>query len=60
MPLPGFLFLASNIYTHAVAAAASAPIQVPLLGIMMPKMIFYIVGNVLTQYPFKKKKVVNT
>lgn len=39
LPLPGFLILYSDIYSHAVAFNASAPITVPLLlfDIVMPK-----------------------
>ncbi|NXG20909.1 S35B4 protein, partial [Grallaria varia] len=50
LPLPGFLLLAPNIYHHAVLFSRSEPFQVPLLGLTMPIMWFYLFMNVITQY----------
>lgn len=52
LPLPFFLTLAPNIYDHWKFALASEPMELPLIGVHMPKLIVYILGNVLTQYPF--------
>lgn len=50
LPLPGFLLLSRDIYNHAVLFTNSAPTQIPLLPLALPKMWLYIIGNVLTQY----------
>ncbi|NXP25312.1 S35B4 protein, partial [Scytalopus superciliaris] len=52
LPLPGFLLLAPNIYqhAHAVLFSQSEPFQLPLLGLSIPIMWFYLFMNVLTQY----------
>ncbi|KAH1187353.1 UDP-xylose and UDP-N-acetylglucosamine transporter isoform X1 [Mauremys mutica] len=50
LPLPGFLLLAPNIYTHAVLFSQSEPFQVPGIGLTLPIMWFYLVMNVITQY----------
>ncbi|XP_068132129.1 nucleotide sugar transporter SLC35B4 [Hyperolius riggenbachi] len=50
LPLPGFLLLAPDIYNHAVLFTESEPYQVPLVGIQMPVMWFYLFMNVITQY----------
>lgn len=52
MPLPMFLLIGSNIYEHYSMAVESNPYEVPVLGITMPIMIFYLLGNVVSQYPF--------
>ncbi|XP_076338868.1 ER GDP-fucose transporter [Tachypleus tridentatus] len=49
LPLPGFLLLAENIYTHAVIFSRSEPVQVPFAG-GIPKLWLYLLGNVITQY----------
>ncbi|XP_022255714.1 UDP-xylose and UDP-N-acetylglucosamine transporter-like isoform X1 [Limulus polyphemus] len=49
LPLPGFLLLAKNIYTHAVIFSNSEPVQVPIAG-GIPKLWLYLLGNVITQY----------
>ncbi|NXM37121.1 S35B4 protein, partial [Oxyruncus cristatus] len=49
LPLPGFLLLAPNIYQHAVLFSQSEPFRVPLLGLTVPIMWFYLLMNVLTQ-----------
>ncbi|XP_056429151.1 nucleotide sugar transporter SLC35B4 isoform X1 [Hyla sarda] len=50
LPLPGFLLLAPDIYNHSVMFSQSEPFQLPLLGIQMPIMWFYLIMNVITQY----------
>ncbi|KAM3924255.1 nucleotide sugar transporter SLC35B4 [Leptodactylus fuscus] len=50
LPLPGFLLLAPDIYNHAVMFSQSEPFQLPLLGIQMPIMWFYLLMNIVTQY----------
>lgn len=50
LPLPFFLTLAPNIYDHWKFALASEPLKLSLIGIHMPSLIVYLIGNVLTQY----------
>ncbi|NXP73919.1 S35B4 protein, partial [Ramphastos sulfuratus] len=50
LPLPGFLLLAPNIYHHAVLFSQSESFQVPVIGLTMPIMWFYLLMNVITQY----------
>ncbi|CAB0038670.1 unnamed protein product [Trichogramma brassicae] len=50
LPLPFFFLLWSNLWDHAIIAANSPAIQLPLVGLAMPRMIAYLIGNVLTQY----------
>ncbi|KAG8440072.1 hypothetical protein GDO86_006025 [Hymenochirus boettgeri] len=50
LPLPGFLLLAPDIYKHSVLFSQSEILQVPVLGIQMPSMWFYLLMNVITQY----------
>ncbi|EFB15780.1 hypothetical protein PANDA_011668, partial [Ailuropoda melanoleuca] len=50
LPLPGFIFLASDIYDHAVLFNKSALYQVPVVGVAVPIMWFYLLMNVITQY----------
>ncbi|KAM4678303.1 nucleotide sugar transporter SLC35B4 [Discoglossus pictus] len=50
LPLPGFLLFAPDIYNHAVMFSESEPFQVPVLGLEMPVMWFYLLMNVITQY----------
>eukprot|EP00057_Strongylocentrotus_purpuratus_P015713 XP_011670187.1 PREDICTED: UDP-xylose and UDP-N-acetylglucosamine transporter [Strongylocentrotus purpuratus] len=49
LPLPGFLLMGRDIYHHAVMYSASEPIMIGL-GISLPKMWLYLLGNMLTQY----------
>ncbi|KAB0395619.1 hypothetical protein E2I00_003776, partial [Balaenoptera physalus] len=51
LPLPGFIFLASDIYDHAVLFNTSELYQVPVVGVIVPIMWFYLLMNVITQYP---------
>lgn len=48
LPLPFFLTLAPNIWDHFTYALASKPIQI--INLQIPKLIVYLIGNVLTQY----------
>ncbi|KYN08577.1 PREDICTED: UDP-xylose and UDP-N-acetylglucosamine transporter [Cyphomyrmex costatus] len=50
LPLPFFLTLTPNIYDHWNFALASEPLRLPVIGIYMPALIIYLIGNVLTQY----------
>ncbi|XP_040401911.1 UDP-xylose and UDP-N-acetylglucosamine transporter isoform X1 [Cygnus olor] len=50
LPLPGFLLLAPNIYHHAVLFSQSEPFQIPVIGLTLPIMWFYLLMNVITQY----------
>ncbi|KAF6086847.1 solute carrier family 35 member B4 [Phyllostomus discolor] len=50
LPLPGFIFLASDIYNHAVLFNKSESYQVPVVGVTVPVMWFYLLMNVATQY----------
>ncbi|KAH0510162.1 UDP-xylose and UDP-N-acetylglucosamine transporter [Microtus ochrogaster] len=52
LPLPGFIFLASDIYDHVVLFNKSELYQVPVISVAMPIMWFYLLMNVVTQYPF--------
>uniref|UniRef100_A0A670ZLB1 Solute carrier family 35 member B4 n=1 Tax=Pseudonaja textilis TaxID=8673 RepID=A0A670ZLB1_PSETE len=47
LPLPGFLFLAPDIYRHGLLFRL---VQVPLVGLNLPIMWFYLMMNVITQY----------
>jgi len=50
LPLPGFIFLAPDIFNHLVISLNSTPIAIPIINIQLPCMIVYLVGNVITQY----------
>lgn len=50
LPLPFFLTLYSNIWEHTVIATESVPYPVPIVGIDVPLLWVYLLGNVLTQY----------
>lgn len=52
LPLPFFLTLTSNIKDHLLLAMASDPLIIPVINLSVPKLIVYLIGNVLTQYPF--------
>uniref|UniRef100_A0A1E1XFH6 Putative udp-n-acetylglucosamine transporter n=1 Tax=Amblyomma aureolatum TaxID=187763 RepID=A0A1E1XFH6_9ACAR len=49
LPLPGFLLLVPNIYTHAVIFNQSAPLPLPILD-SIPRAWVYLLLNVITQY----------
>lgn len=50
LPLPFFLTLAPNIWEHFTYALASDPMHVPVINLDVPKLIVYLIGNILTQY----------
>lgn len=50
MSLPGFAVLYSNIYDHINISTNSAPFEIPVLGLGIPVLWVYLLGNVLTQY----------
>ncbi|XP_017777862.1 PREDICTED: UDP-xylose and UDP-N-acetylglucosamine transporter-like [Nicrophorus vespilloides] len=50
LSLPLFVFYAPSIYEHFGVMIGSEPYQVPMLGITIPLLVVYMVGNVLTQY----------
>ncbi|KAI7794756.1 UDP-xylose and UDP-N-acetylglucosamine transporter, partial [Triplophysa rosa] len=52
LPLPGFLLLSGDIYRHAVLFNQTSPVEIPVIGQSMPVMWFYLLMNVITQYPF--------
>lgn len=52
LPLPFFLTLTPNIYDHWNFALASEPLRLPVIDVYMPSLIVYLIGNILTQYPF--------
>lgn len=54
LPLPFFTILSMNLWEHAVIAMNSPRIVIPVLDFSMPRMIAYLIGNILTQYPLKK------
>ncbi|XP_014209592.1 UDP-xylose and UDP-N-acetylglucosamine transporter [Copidosoma floridanum] len=50
LPLPFFVFLVPNLWEHALVAANSPALRIPIVGLAMPRMFAYLIGNVLTQY----------
>ncbi|XP_043262254.1 UDP-xylose and UDP-N-acetylglucosamine transporter [Colletes gigas] len=50
LPLPFFITLAPNIWDHFTYALASEPLQISYINLQVPKLILYLMGNVLTQY----------
>ncbi|CAK9807784.1 UDP-xylose and UDP-N-acetylglucosamine transporter [Anthophora plagiata] len=50
LALPFFLILAPNIWDHFVYLSASDPIKISVINIQVPKLIVYLIGNILTQY----------
>lgn len=50
LPLPGFLLLAPNIYNYVLLFSQSEPLHIPVVGLSMPSMWFYLIMNVITQY----------
>lgn len=49
LPLPGFLLLVPDIYSHAVLFNSSAPLALPFLE-AIPRAWVYLLINVITQY----------
>ncbi|XP_060553083.1 UDP-xylose and UDP-N-acetylglucosamine transporter-like [Ruditapes philippinarum] len=50
LPLPGFLLVASDIYSHISIFNQSDPVGLISLGLSVPKMWLFLAGNVITQY----------
>jgi len=50
LPLPGFLFIAPNIYEHFMIALNSAPLIISGFDTGIPTMMAWLAGNILTQY----------
>uniref|UniRef100_H2V215 Solute carrier family 35 member B4 n=1 Tax=Takifugu rubripes TaxID=31033 RepID=H2V215_TAKRU len=50
LPLPGFLLLLSDIYNHGVLFSQTTPVAVPVVGLSVPIMWLYLLGNTITQY----------
>jgi len=50
LPLPGFLLIGSDIWNHILLFNQSAPVTLPLIGLMVPKMWLFLAANVITQY----------
>ncbi|KAJ0047277.1 hypothetical protein NL108_003230, partial [Boleophthalmus pectinirostris] len=48
LPLPGFLLFSTNIYRHSIYFSQSSPMTVPLVGLTVPIMWFYLFMNVIT------------
>ncbi|KAK2169457.1 hypothetical protein NP493_1188g00036 [Ridgeia piscesae] len=48
LPLPAFLFLSKDIYNHMIVFSQSTPIVLPFLGIAVPKLWLFLIGNTLT------------
>lgn len=49
LPLPFFLIVGSNIYEHWLLALESEPVEI-FSNLYLPKMVLYLIGNVLSQY----------
>lgn len=60
LPLPFFIILASNIWEHFVYALASEPLEIWPINLSVPKLILYLIGNILTQYPFTNFQLFNS
>ncbi|XP_037725078.1 UDP-xylose and UDP-N-acetylglucosamine transporter [Drosophila subpulchrella] len=50
LPLPAFLLMQDNIRTHWLLAYAGEFYQLPLLGVAVPLILLYLLGNVLAQH----------
>ncbi|BFF92592.1 UDP-xylose and UDP-N-acetylglucosamine transporter [Drosophila madeirensis] len=50
LPLPAFLLMHDNIRAHWRLACAGEAYTVPLLGVAVPLILLYLLGNVLTQH----------
>ncbi|XP_057693297.1 UDP-xylose and UDP-N-acetylglucosamine transporter isoform X2 [Corythoichthys intestinalis] len=50
LPLPGFLLLSTDIYSHCVHFSQSTPVLVPVIQLNLPIMWLYLFVNVITQY----------
>ncbi|XP_016998984.2 UDP-xylose and UDP-N-acetylglucosamine transporter [Drosophila takahashii] len=50
LPLPAFLLMQDNIRTHWLLALAGESYHLPLLGVAVPLILVYLLGNVLAQH----------
>ncbi|GAA6065827.1 UDP-xylose and UDP-N-acetylglucosamine transporter, partial [Tachysurus ichikawai] len=50
LPLPGFLLLSNDIYSHAVLFSQTTPVEIPVIGQSVPVMWLHLGMNVITQY----------
>ncbi|XP_029184756.1 UDP-xylose and UDP-N-acetylglucosamine transporter-like [Acropora muricata] len=50
LPLPGFILLSKDIYSHIFAFNSSAPLVLFGVTVQIPKLWAYLAGNVVTQY----------
>lgn len=50
LPLPLFLLLGGNLWEHMSMAIDSEPYEITALGIALPIMVLYLIGNVVSQY----------
>ncbi|XP_022215705.2 UDP-xylose and UDP-N-acetylglucosamine transporter [Drosophila obscura] len=50
LPLPAFLLMHDNISDHWRLACAGEAFALPLLGVSVPLILLYLLGNVLTQH----------
>ncbi|XP_026842926.1 UDP-xylose and UDP-N-acetylglucosamine transporter isoform X2 [Drosophila persimilis] len=50
LPLPAFLLMHDNIRTHWRLACEGETYTLPLLGVAVPLILLYLLGNVLTQH----------
>lgn len=49
LPLPGFLFLAKDIYNHVILFNSSEPWVIPVLQLAIPKMWIFMLFNIISQ-----------
>lgn len=50
LPLPGFLLFGSNILDHLKITFDSPVEAIPILGIGLPIVVVYLIGNMITQF----------
>lgn len=50
LSLPAFLIYAPSIIDHMEIVARSEIMEIPIIEYSMPILLFYLIGNVLTQY----------
>lgn len=50
LPLPAFLLMHDDIRTHWLLAFTGVSYQLPLLGVAVPLILLYLLGNVLAQH----------
>jgi UDP-xylose/UDP-N-acetylglucosamine transporter B4 len=50
LPLPGFLFLATDLFHHFSICLNSYPITIPVINLAVPNMMLWLLGNIITQW----------